>query len=422
MTTVDTLMLGRYSPEAMAAAAVGHAVGWAIQIGPMALLYGLDPFVAQAYGAGDRRAVSRHLSRALVLAAFLTGPTVAALWIVGPWLSGLGQEPEVVPLVTDYLRALCLGVPGLLAFTLFRQTLQAMGVVRPALFAVLVANAFNVVANRVLIFGALGVPSLGVLGSGLATSFSRLLLAVVLVVAARSQLQQFDLAGWREHLRLSSHRALLRLGGPIAVQQSLEFWVFSAVGLLAGTFGATAMAGHQIALNLASLSFMLPLGVAGAATTRVGNAIGRRDLEGARRSAVCALWLGLAVMTFSAVIFGLFPHTLSRAYTPNAEVVAMGAALLPIAALFQLADGVQVVMAGVLRGASDTRWPAILALVGFWLIGLPVGVLLAFPGGLGPRGLWWGLSAGLVSVALLLALRARWRLRGPLEAILAREA
>ncbi|HEY7213292.1 MAG TPA: MATE family efflux transporter, partial [Thermoanaerobaculia bacterium] len=198
---------------------------------------------------------------------------------------------------------------------------------------------------------------------------------------------------------------------PIGFHNSVELLVFVTVAFLMGRMGVRELAGHQIAINLASLSFMVPLGVSGAAATRVGNAIGRGSMPDARRAAAACLVLGGGVMVIFALIFGSIPHALARLYTRDTGVIEMAAALLPIAAVFQVFDGIQVVGAGVLRGAADTAFPAGIALVGFWAIGLPAGWALGFPGGWGPRGLWWGLTLGLIAVAVLFLARIAVRFR-----------
>jgi MATE family multidrug resistance protein len=289
---------------------------------------------------------------------------------------------------------------------------------------VLVGNLVNVLANYCLVFGGFGAPALGVLGSGLATSISRWVLLAVLIAASWPLRGLFaaeadNSSSWRRALRPRAFFDLVRLGVPISLHQAAEFWVFTVVALMMGSLGATEFAGHQIALNLAALTFMVPLGISGAAATRVGNAVGRRDLPAARLAAGVTLALGAGVMCVSATVFALFPRLLSRIYSPDLEVITAAAALIPIAAVFQVVDGLQVVSSGILRGAADTLLPAALALVGFWVIGLPFGWWLAFPQGLGPRGLWWGLTLGLAATALLLVWRARHRLDQPVELLLA---
>ena len=419
---VDTMMLGRVSKEALAAGALGHSVSFGILAMPMGLLMALDPLVSQAFGAGDHERAARHVARGLVAAIYLSLPTCLLVGAIGPYLGLLGQQEELVPLAAQYLWALVPGIPAFLLFLTLRQSLQAMSVVRPAMVAVVVANAINVVANYVLIFGGLGLPPLGVRGSALATSASRWTMFLILAFATGSVLG----GAWRRHVReawrFASQRDILRIGLPISLHQSLEFWLFTTVGLLMGALGAAEFAGHQIALNLAALSFMVPLGIAGAAATRVGNAVGRLDGAAARRAATVCLLLGGAVMVISAAAFYLVPGPLARLFTPDAEVIAMAALLIPVAAAFQIADGTQVVGAGVLRGAADTRFAALCAFLGFWGIGLPTGILLTFHYDLGPAGLWWGLTAGLAGTAALLVWRIRRRLQRPVAELLAEKA
>jgi multidrug resistance protein, MATE family len=418
MGTVDTMMLGRVSKEAMAAGALGHTVSFAV-FGPvMGLFFAIEALVTQAVGAGDRPRVARHFARVVVLSLYLSAPVSLLLLWIGPRLRWLRQSAELLPLADDYLRGVAPGVAGFFLFLVLRLVLQAGSVVRPALLAVAASNLLNVVANYGLVFGGFGLPALGVYGSGLATSIARWSLCLLLLLFGWGALRRmlsgvFRPAQLVTALHPREHAATFRLGLPIALHNAAEFWVFSAVGLMMGSLGALQFAAHQIALNLAALTFMVPLGIASAAATRVGNAVGRLDAHAVRRAARVALILGAGVMSVSALVFALAPRLLSRAYTPDPEVVALAALLLPIAAVFQVADGFQVVAAGVLRGAADTTWPAVIALAGFWVIGLPLGALLAYRGGLGPAGLWWGLTAGLTATAVALGFRVRARLSHP---------
>ncbi len=417
MGTVDSMMLGRVSEQALAAGALGNTVHLALIIVPMGILMALDPLVAQAYGAGDHRRISRHLRQGLVMAVVLALPLALAMWNTRAALRLLGQQPGVVEAAAAYIRTVIPGSWAFLLFVVVRQTLQAMSVVRPTLIAIVVANAVNLLANYLLVFGHWGAPALGVVGSAWATSISRWVMLILLVVLARPWLRRYWLGGRRQLPDLRSYWRHLKLGVPIGIQLSLEMWVFSAVALMMGHLSARALAGHQIALNLAALSFMVPLGTAGAAATRVGNAIGRRDMPGARLAAAVCLALGAATMVISALLFWLAPELLSRLFTPDARIVAMAASLLPIAALFQVFDGIQVVGVGVLRGAADTRAPALFALVGFWGLGLPLGWILAFRWDQGPEGLWWGLTLGLFAVSILLLARVRVRFASGIPAL-----
>jgi MATE family multidrug resistance protein len=412
MGVVDTMMLGHLSAEALAAGALGHIATIGLLILGAGILTALDPLVAQAYGAGDREVVGAHLQRGIVLALALVIPTALLLWDVRPALRAFGQPAAVVDEAGAFAHAIIWGLPGFFLFITFRQTLQAMSVVRPTAVAIVLGNLANVLGNWIFIFGHLGMPALGVRGSAYSTSVSRTAMFLWLLVASRKVLTPYWRGFTREAVDLGRHLRLLRIGLPIGLHQSFEIVFFITLALLMGHMGVTQLAGHQIAINLASLSFMVPLGVSGAAATRVGNAIGRRDMSAARLAAAACLLLGAGVMLVFAAAFALLPRPLAHLYTEDSSVLAMTAVLLPIAAAFQVFDGIQVVSAGILRGAADTTYPAGLALVGFWAIGLPAGWILAFNAGQGPRGLWWGATAALAAVALLLVARIAHRFRG----------
>lgn len=411
MGVVDTIMLGRLSAEALAAGALGHIVTVVLLMVGYGVITALDALIAQAYGAGDDRAIGDHLQRGAVMALGLTLPFSLALWDVRWLLHLLGQPPEVIGGAAAYARGIIWGIPAYLLFIVLRQTLQAMSVVRPAMVAIVLGNVANVFGNYILIFGKLGAPALGVPGSAYSTSICRWVMFLYMLWASGPRLSRywrgFDAAAlaWR------GYYLMLRIGIPIGLHNSVELLVFATVAVLMGRMGIAELDGHQIAINLASLSFMVPMGISGAAATRVGNAIGRGDLPGARRAAAVCLVLGGGVMLLFAALFAAFPEPLARLYTNDPAVIAMTVLLLPIAAVFQVFDGVQVVGAGVLRGTADTTFPAGIALVGFWVIGLPVGWYLAYEAGQGPRGLWWGLTLGLAVVAALFLVRIANRFR-----------
>lgn len=412
MGVVDTMMLGHLSAEALAAGALGHIATIVFLMTCVGVLSALDPLVAQAYGAGDARAISAHLQRGIVLALALAVPLALVFWDIRELLRLIGQPAAILDDSAAYVRGILWGTPAYFLFFAFRQPLQAMHVVRPAAVAIVIGNLVNVAGNWVLIFGHLGAPALGAAGSAYATSLSRWVMLGYLVLASRRSLAPYWVGFTAEAVSLRRHLRLLRIGLPIGALNAIELGLFAGVALLMGRMGVEALGGHQIAINLASLSFMVPLGVSGAAAARVGNAIGRKDMPGARRSAAACLLLGAGVMVLFALLFGVFPEPLARLYTSDADVIAMAAVLLPIAAVFQVLDGAQVVAAGVLRGAADTTFPAVMAVLGFWGIGFPFSWYLGFRAGWGPVGLWWGFTAGLAAVALLYGLRIAARFRG----------
>lgn len=409
MGVVDTVMVGRVSAEDLAGVALGNVYFFAVTCFGMGVLMGLDPVISQALGAGDSGAVGRGVQRGLVLSVALTLLASVLTLPAQPLFQAARQPEDVIPLAAGYALACVPGILPYFAFMVLRQTLQAMGRMRPIIVTIIVANLANVFFNWVLVFGNLGFPALGAVGSGWASSASRWLMGVVLLGAGWPLLRTYLRPLRRESLAPLPLARMVGLGAPIGVQVLLEFGAFGAAGLLMGLMGAVAVAAHQIALNLASLTFMVPLGVAQATAVLVGRAVGRGDPGEARRMAGGGILMGAGFMATTALAFLLFPGFWGRLYTPDLEVVALVTTLLPIAGLFQVMDGLQVVSSGSLRGVGDTRVPMILNLVGFWILGMPVAGVLAFRAGLGPAGLWWGLAAGLGAVALLLLLRVRAR-------------
>ena len=415
MGVVDTLVVGRVSADAMAAVALGNLLFLAVAIFGMGVLMGLDPVVAQAIGAGEHSAVARNAQRGLLLIVGLTVLSTAALLPVRPLVALMGQPIEVVPLVAGYVYVAILGFLPFYVSVLERVLLQATGNLRPMVWAMVAANALNLVLNWVFVFGHLGVPALGAIGSSWATTLSRWALAIFLVAFARRSLGAW-IRPWRAGVfDLGALRKLLRLGAPIGLQYELELGIFSLVGVLMGRLGAGAMAANQVALNLSSITFMVPLGVSIAAAVLVGQAIGRGDSTEARRAALAALTCGVGFMLVSGITMLSFPGLLARAYTSDGGVQEIAATLIPLAGIFQVFDGTQVVSIGILRGTGDTRTPLIVNVVGYWLVGLPLAATLGLATTLGPRGFWWGLVVGLAVVALILVSRVRIRLRGKLQ-------
>jgi MATE family multidrug resistance protein len=422
MGVTDTIMVGHVSPAALAGVALGNLYFFVGGIFGQGTLMVLDPVISQAVGARDEDSITRALQRGLVLALALTVFTCATFVPVKPVLSALRQPAEVVPGAASYVLVAIPGVFPFYAFIVLRQSLQAMGRVAPVLWTVLMANVLNAGLNWVFIYGNLGAPPMGVAGSSLATSISRWAMALALLGLAGRQVWH-HLTPWRPET--GAVRPLLRMlaiGVPIGVQYLLEYGAFAAAALLMGVLGTTQMAAHQIAINLASFTFMVPLGVSTATAVMVGHAIGAGDETRARRAAIAGIIIGTAFMCASALAFRLFPGALARAYTGDVAVVALAATLIPIAGVFQVFDGIQAVAAGVLRGIGDTHAPAVINVVGFWLIGLPVSWALAFRMGGGAVGLWWGIVVGLAAVALILLGRVRVRLGRSMRRVIIDEA
>ncbi|MEO8634937.1 MAG: MATE family efflux transporter [Gemmatimonadales bacterium] len=417
MGVVDTIMVGHLSTEALAAVALGNVYYFGATIFGMGTLLALDPVLSHAAGAGDREEIARGIQRGMVLAVLLCLPTAFLLWPAPAVFAALHQPLEVVPLAGAYVRVCAPGTIGVFAFIVLRQSLQALHRMRPVVLTILFANLLNIGLNWVFIYGHLGAPALGAVGSAWATTISRLLMAMLLLALAWPWLREDVRPFRRAALELAPLGRLLRIGIPIGLQHQLEYGVFGIVGLLTGTMGTNQVAGHQIALNLASLTFMVPLGISSAAAVVVGQAVGRRDQRGAIEAAQAALTVAVAFMGSTALIFLLVPGWLVRLYTTAPGVIAVTLSLLPLAAVFQVFDGIQVTSIGILRGLGDTRTPMITGILGYWAIGLPVSLWLGFYARLGPVGLWWGLVLGLALVAVFLLARVRRNLTYPLRRV-----
>lgn len=405
MGIVDTMFVGRLSAEAIGAISVGTTVFHTLAICAGGLLLGLDTLVAQAAGAKDRTDSRRSLVNGLWLAALLIPIIMVAVRLITPALSGFGVNPDVVNDAVPYISALNWSTAPLLLFFALRRYLQSYGAARPIMWTLLGANLVNVAGNWLFVFGNLGAPRLGVAGSAWATFWSRVFMLAALAAVAWYRERDLTSIDWRPDLHRL--REILRLGLPAAGQMALEFTVWTAATVLAGRFATEVLAGHQIALMVVSTTFMMPLGISAAAAVRVGQALGRGDPRGAAHSGWTAVGLGTVVMSCTSVVFLFFPAFVARLFTPDAAVIAAASPILRVTAFFQLFDGFQVVVTGALRGAGDTRTPMLCHFGGYWLLGFPFGIWLAFGLSMSALGLWMGLSLGVITIGT--ALLVFWR-------------
>jgi len=411
MGVVDTMMVGHVSPQALAAAALGNLFSWGLASFGTGVLMVLDPVIAQARGARDEQAIALGIQRGFVLAAVLSVPTALAHLGAGPFFRLLQQPADVIPLATGYVYRVIPGVFPFLAFVVLRQTLQAFHRTRPIVATIVAANLANAALNYLFIFGKLGFPAMGVLGSAWATTLSRWWMGLALLVLAWPQVGAYLRHEVPGVFRRRPLWRLVEVGVPIGGQMILEMGAFGSIALLMGWLGTIQIAAHQVAINMAALTFMVPVGVASAGAVLVGHAVGQADPNGVRRSSLAALATGAGFMSLTAVSFLTFPGALASLYSNDATVLALAATLIPIAGVFQVFDGLQAVSMGLLRGLGDTRAPMWVSVLGFWCVGLPVSLLLGFGAHLGARGLWWGFVAGLGAVAIVLLVRLR-RLAG----------
>ena len=405
MGAVDTLMVGHVSAQVLAAVALGNLYCFSIIIFSMGTLMSLDPIVAQAIGAGDNTAVARAMQRGFILALGLSVFSALLMAPASQALTLFRQSPEIIPDASRFIRISIAGVVPYLAFVVFRQSLQAMHRVAPIVWTILVANVVNALLNWVFVYGHLGSPPRGAAGSAIATVISRWLMAMMLLVVSWRTLRPHLLPIRANVAQRDALVRMLRLGTPIGAQQALEAGAFAAIGLLMGVLGTIEMAAHQIAITLASLTFMVPLGVASAAAVRVGHAIGAGDEPRSRDAVRAAYICGIGFMMLTAIVFLSVPSLLARAFTGDARVIGLAAVLIPVAGVFQVFDGAQAVGAGVLRGAGDTTAPLIVMLAAYWLVGVPVSAYLGFRTDLRAVGLWWGFVVSLGAVAVVLCAR-----------------
>src|ERR1700730_425869 len=413
MGIVDTIMVGRLPNSAVAigATGLGQSLYHSITIFGGGLLLGLDTFVSQAYGRKDLNDARLSLGNGLFLAVALPPILMLIALCWPPLMQHFGISAELVEPMRPFLHALNWGTLPLLAYFALRRYLQAVNVVVPIMFALISANIVNLVGDWALIYGHLGLPAMGITGSGWATCVARIYMAGVLAVTLLWVESKRSLPKWTGAVRIDLRRvtALLKLGAPAATQILLEIGAFAAATALVARLGPVPLSGHEIALNCAALSFMVPLGISSAAAVRVGQQLGRKDPEGARRAGWSAIILGAGFMTYSGLVFVSIPTWISRLFSPDAMVIRTGAKLLLVAAAFQLFDGVQTVAPGALRGSGDTKTPMLANFVAYWLIGLPVGYFLCFNLAWGAVRVWIGLCGGLMIIgsALLLTWHRR---------------
>ncbi len=414
----DTVMLGWYSVEALAAGVLGASSFFVIFILGSGFAQAVMPMVATAIGRGDETQVRRDTRMGLWLSVAFGILCYPLFWWSGPVLLALGQKPDVAALGQDFLRVAGAGmIPALLVMAL-KSYLAALGRTQVVLWATITAVGLNIVVNWALIFGNWGFPELGVRGAAIASVVSQV--ATVLVLAAYAgwlpELRRFHL--FQRFWRADPHalRQVFRLGLPIGLTGLAESGLFQASALMMGWIGTRELAAHGIALEVAALAFMVHLGLSNAATVRAGRAVGQGDPQGLRDGARTAIALSMSFGVTMVILFLSFPEPLislflDRAKPGSEEIVAIGVTLLALAAMFQMADAAQVMALGLLRGIKDTRVPMWLAAISYWVIGIPVSYLLAFPLGYGAVGLWLGLVIGLTVAAVLLM--TRFWLRAP---------
>ena len=412
MGFTDTVMVGHLGGAALAAAGLGGLIYFTAAFVLQGIISAVSPLAAHAIGAGDRAAAGRIAGQALALAAAFSLVLAVAVSLVDRGLVRAGYEPSLAAEIGSFLRAIAWGAPALLGFAALRSLLAALARTRAVMIVLIGCVPANVALNWVLIFGHLGVPPLGVAGAGLASAAVQWLMFAALALYIRGTPSLAGLGVFQGAIsrRWEHMPDLMRLGGPIGGLLALEVGVLVATGVLAGLISTDALGANQIALNVSTIIYMVPTGIAQAATVRCAFERGAGRPDAARRASFVALALAAAFMAAAAAVLWTGPHAIVAVYldvdaAANQRTVAIALQLMAIAAAFQIFDGMQTVAAGALRGYGDTTTPMLLAGLGYWGIGFIGGWWLAFPLGYGAAGLWAGLALGLAMVAIFLTVR-----------------
>jgi MATE family multidrug resistance protein len=405
---IDVVMAGHMGAHTLAAVAVGTNIYMLPLMAVVGVMMAIPPSVAQLDGARRRSEVSALFRQTVWLALVLGAALQQAVFWGGPHLASvLGVDPTLQNDITLFVQAVSWGLPALGLFLACRGVTDGLSMPRVSLVVGVGGLVLQLPLVWMFMYGRLGAPELGAEGAGVATAVTLWVQAATYIAYLRFS-RRFTGLGWGHGARgpdVAALRVLLRLGAPIAVAVMMEVGMFSTAGLLIGRLGEVVVAAHQVALNVASITFMIPLGIAMAITVRVGNAVGRGDRAGVRRAGLVGIGLAAVAQGISCIAMLTVPHFIIGLYTSDARVLSVGAALLALAGVFQLSDGIQVASAGALRGLKDTRLTMFITLFAYWGAGMPVGWYLAFPMGMGARGMWMGLVAGLSCAAVLLFAR-----------------
>jgi MATE family multidrug resistance protein len=408
MQFADAVMAGRLGAESLAAVAVGGSVwfmGFTLCLG---LMMAISPIAARLYGAGNSALIGRYTRQGIWLGATL-GLVILLLaqWLVQPVLNFLGIDPGFRDVTVGYVRSIMFGAPAIFTFLAFRFTTEGIGFTRPIMYMSLFALVANVFLNWVLMYGHLGAPAFGAVGCGMASAITMWLMMVLMVayVSFNPIYRPLDIFAHFAPLRMPVLKEIVALGLPIAVTITAEAGLFSATSILIGTRGAEITAAHQIALNFASTLFMIPLAFSSAITTRTGHALGSGNAEEARYAGITGLLMCVTFMSCSALFLLLFRDLVIRLYTSDPAVTEIAISLLLMAAIFQIADGVQIGAAGALRGYKDTRMPMVINTFSYWVLGFPLAYMAAITFQAPPSYIWAGFVLGLTAAAVLLTVR-----------------
>lgn len=417
MGVVDSVMVGSLGPAPLAAASLGNSLIMVLFIIGVGCAMAVTPLVAISVGAKKFEECGIYFRQSLLVNLLLAAVTFIITLIAADLIPLFNQPDEVTEQAISYTKILGFSVFPMMLFMTYKQFIEGLSIMRPAMIIVLIANIVNAMTNWILIYGNLGFPSLGLNGAGWATFASRIFMMLVIgyYVMHNKTFESYDVNFHFRNINKKVIKKILKLGIPSGFQYFFEIGAFAFAVIMVGWLGTKPQAAHQIAINLASISFMAVLGISNAGSIRVGNAVGMQDITQVRRAGFSAILLGCGIMLVSGIIFITLNHYLPMLYIDDPEVISIASTLLIIAAFFQLSDGIQAVGIGVLRGLTDVKIPTIITFVAYWIIGLPVGYILGFLNYFGVKGIWIGLLVGLTASAIMLTIRFNIKSRHPVS-------
>lgn len=409
VSVVDSIMVGQLGTLPLAAASLGNSIFTVVMVFGMGLSLSITPLVAGAHGRKNKKRISLLLINGVLVCSaaglllFLSG------YLISPLLLHLNQPAQVVKLAIPYFHILCFSMLPLMVFQGFRQFAEGLSLTKQSMYITIFANALNVVGNYMLIYGKWGAPALGLNGAAISTMLSRVIMAFIMgyFVLNADILKVYRLRWKRKFISIRHMVRIMKLGWPISLQMAFEVGAFSFSAIMIGWLGAKALAAHQIAISIASLTYMMAGGIAAAATIRVGNLFGRGQVQEMQKAGYSSLIMAVVFMTTAGLILILLNNLIPYLYVKDPEVIKLAGGLLVIAALFQISDGVQVVGLGALRGLEDVKIPSMISLLAYWVVALPIGYVLGFVFNGGANGIWTGLLFGLTVAAILLFFRFR---------------
>ena len=410
---VDSFMVGKLGAEPLAAASLANGLFFLILVIGIGMSVAITALVAIAKGENDFEQCGIIVRQALLINIVFSIILTVLTYIAAQLVFYFNQQPEVATLTNSYLEILSISIIPFMLFQTYRQFNEGLSYTKPPMYIAILANFINIFGNWIFIYGNLGMPALGLDGAGYATLATRIFmgLAMMLFTIKSIKFKQYDPTLKFKKIDLEIIKKLVNLGFPTGLMYSMEVGAFAITAIIIGWFGSIELAAHQIAINLASISYMVVLGISAASTIRVGNFYGQKKISEVKLAGFSALFLGLLFMSFTGLLFITLNNYLPTLYINDPKVIKVASSLLIIAALFQLSDGAQAVGIGILRGLTDAKIPMFITFIAYWIVGIPVGLLLGFYFHLEVIGVWLGLLVGLSIAAVSFLIRFKIKLK-----------